>query len=142
MVLNRLQDEFCCSNVCRDGRDSAHRLPPRLALPSEPRIVPERSRPVFFPRPLAPRTRSNPSPCGGFLPKWCWCWWAWGQKPRSPHHSQARSLRWGCQCRGVIFACLFNNIKCLPTIAFLRPASESSASGRSIPTRRRSRKVG
>ena len=62
MVLNRLQDEFCCSNVCRDGRDSAHRPPPRLALPSEPRIVPERSRPVFFPRPLAPRKRSNPSP--------------------------------------------------------------------------------
>ncbi len=71
MLLNKLQDEFCCSNACRDGRDSDPPPRPRLALPNKPQIVPERSRPVFVPRPYAPRRPNNLSPCDGFLPKWC-----------------------------------------------------------------------
>ena len=93
ILLNKLQYEFCCSNGCRDERGSDRPPPPRLKRPSEPQIVPERSRPVFVPRPLAPRRRSNLSPCDGFLPKWCW--WAWDRKPRCPHHSRPRFLRWG-----------------------------------------------
>ena len=93
MLLNKLQDEFCCSNACRDERDSDRPPRPRLKHPNEPQIVHERSRPVFFPKPYAPRTRSNPSPCDGFLPKWCW--WIWDRKQRCPRHSRPRFLRWG-----------------------------------------------
>ena len=92
MLLNKLQHEFCCSNGCRDERGSDRPPRPRLKHQNEPQSVPERSHLVFVPRPLAPRRPNNPSPCGGFLPKWCW--WNWGRKPRCPHHSRPRFLRW------------------------------------------------
>ena len=81
------------TNGCRNERDSDRPPRPRLKRQNEPQIVPERSRPVFFPKPLVPRTPNNLSPCDGFLPKWCR--WIGDRKPRCPHHSRPRSLRWG-----------------------------------------------